>query len=190
LLLLFIFDIFIPAKNNLENKMRKGVQLIITLGFIYFSCSNTSDKEYMQMASDNVKNGNVSAAITSYQNLLEEYPESELAPDAIVQQATLYHGNKVTNISRQESLRKAAELFASVSEQYPNSKQATQSLFMAGFIYANEIDDYDKAKEVYNTFLNKYPDHELAASAEEELNYMGLSAEEILKRKIAAQETK
>lgn len=170
--------------------MRKGLQLIILLGFIFFSCSNTSDKEYMQMASDNVKSGNVSEAISYYQNLLEEYPESELAPDAIVQQATLYHGNKVKNISRQESLRKAAELFMSVSEKYPDSKQATQSLFMAGFIYANEIEDYDSAKEIYNLFLKRYPDHELAASAKEELNYMGLTAEEILKKKIAAQESK
>lgn len=170
--------------------MKKELQVITFFALIFFSCSKTSDKEYMQMASDSAKNGNISEAISFYQNLLEEYPESELAPDAIVQQATLYHGNKINNISPQESLTKAAELFISVSEKYPNSRQAPQSLFMAGFVYANDIKDYNKAKVVYNMFLKKYPDHELAASAKEELNYMGLTAEEILKKKIAAQGSK
>ena len=170
--------------------MRKNLLFIVFIGFIFFSCSKTSDKEYMEMADQKIENGNVSEAISDYQKLVEEYPESELAPEAIVMQATLYHENKVKNISRTESLIKAADLFVSVSEKYPENEKAPSSLFMAGFIYANELQDYTKAKAVYNLFLKKYPDNELASSANEELKNLGLTPEEILKKKIAAQDKK
>jgi len=168
--------------------MRKKLLFIVLISFVFFTCSNTSDKEYMKMASEKVEKGNISEAISDYNKLIDEYPESELAPEAIIKQASLYHENKVKNISLKEALNKAAELFISVSEKYPRNEKAPSSLFMAGFIYANEVPDYNKAKEVYNLFLKKYPEHELASSAKEELDNMGLTPDEILKKKISMKE--
>jgi len=54
---------------------------------------------------------------------------------------------------------------------------------MSAFILANELQKLDLAKESYNLFLQKYPSHELANSAREELNNLGIPAEEILKKK-------
>jgi len=187
LILHIIFDNFTPHKNS-RIKMKKILQIVFLIGFVFYSCSKISDKEYMKMASEKVEKGNISEAISDYNKLLDEYPESELAPEAIIKQAALYHENKVKNISPKEALNKAADLFISVSEKYPQSEQGPSSLFMAGFIYANEILDYNKAKEVYNLFLKKYPEHELAASAKEELEFMGLTPDEILKKKIAVKE--
>ena len=59
---------------------------------------------------------------------------------------------------------------------------------MAGFVQSNELHDYDGATETYNSFLKVFPDHELAASAKEELNNMGLTPEEILEKNLARQE--
>lgn len=167
--------------------MIKILQFVVLTSFIFFSCSNTSDKEYMEMASENIKNGNTSEAILNYQKIIDEYPESVLAPEALVKQASLYHENKIKNINYMESFNKAADIFISVSEKYPDSEQAASSLFMAGFIYANDIQDFTKAKAVYSMFLKKYPGDELASSAKEELEYMGLSPEEILRKKISSQ---
>jgi TolA-binding protein len=69
-----------------------------------------------------------------------------------------------------------------VYEKYPDSEEAPKSLFMSGFILANDLMLYDKATSSYNLFLEKYPSHPLAVSAKEELDNMGLSPEEILKR--------
>jgi len=168
--------------------MRRIFQLIVLANIMFFGCSKTSDKEYMKMAAENIEKGNVSEAISSYQRLIEEYPESELAPEALVKQASLYHENKVENVNQIEALNKAADLFITVSEKYPETEQAPRSLFMAGFIYANDIQDFTKAKAVYNLFLQKYPDDDLADDAKEELDNMGLTPEEILKKKIAAQD--
>jgi len=58
-------------------------------------------------------------------------------------------------------------------------------LFMAGFVLANELNMYNEATETYNYFIEKFPEHELAASAKEELDNMGLTPEEILRKNIA-----
>jgi TolA-binding protein len=176
--------------------MRKQLPLIILLGFVFLSIladaifllSKPSDKEYMEIASENMKNGDVSEAIVSYENVVEKYPQSELAPEALVKEATLYQSNMVTNISKEESLRKAAEIFYSVAGKYPSSEEAPKSLFMSGFIYANELQDYDKATKAYKLFMEKYPKHDLFASAKDELENMGLSPDEILKKKTASRE--
>jgi hypothetical protein len=59
---------------------------------------------------------------------------------------------------------------------------------MAGFVEANELQNYEAATETYNLFLKTFPDHELATSAKEELDNMGLTPEEILKKNIAREQ--
>ncbi len=162
----------------------KKVLSVFTVIILLGGCSKTSDKEYFDKAAESVKSGNISEAVSSYQKLANEYPESKLAPDALVKEAALYHDNKVKNISKEESLKKSVEIFKSVAEKYPRNEQAPQSLFMAGFIYANELNNYDEATKIYNLFLEKYPDNELASSAKDELDNMGLTPEQILKKKI------
>jgi len=56
---------------------------------------------------------------------------------------------------------------------------------MAGFIYANELQNYKEAEILYKQFLNEYPDNELAPSARAELENLGLSPEEILEKNLA-----
>ena len=53
---------------------------------------------------------------------------------------------------------------------------------MAGYILANDLQKYDDATKSYKLFIEKYPGHPLASSAKQELDNMGLSPEEILKR--------
>jgi len=168
--------------------MKKVLSVFAITTLLLAGCSKTTDKEYLDKAAESVKNGNISEAVSSYEKLVEEYPESKLAPDALLKEAALYQGNKVKNISKEESLIKSAEIFESVAEKYPKNEQAPQSLFMAGFIYANELKNYDEATKIYKTFLEKYPDNELASSAQDELDNMGLTPEQILKKKTATSE--
>jgi len=79
-------------------------------------------------------------------------------------------------------MNKSIESFKKIFEKYPQNKYAPVSLFMSGFVQANELQNYDEATKAYNLFLQKYPDHELAKSAKEELDNMGLSPEDILKK--------
>ncbi len=164
--------------------MKKVLSVLTIFIFLLTGCSKTSDKGYLDKAAESAKSGNIPEAIISYEKLVSEFPESKLAPEALVKEATLYHDNKIKDVSKEESLRKSAEVFESVAEKYPKSKEAPESLFMAGFIYANDLKDYNEATKTYKLFLQKYPDNQLASSAKDELDNMGLTPEEILKKKI------
>jgi len=50
---------------------------------------------------------------------------------------------------------------------------------MIGYRYANDLNDLEKAKEAYNEFLQKYPEHELAPSVQWELDHLGQDISEI-----------
>ena len=159
--------------------------IFITSIFIISGCSSKTDKEYLQTAEKDVKANNISEAIESYQTLVDEYPNSKLAPEALYEMAALYQNNLIKNLTKKESLQKSVKIYRSVYDKYPKSKKAPMALFMSGFILANELKDYDEASKTYNLFLKEFPNHELSTSAREELKHLGLSPEEILKEKAA-----
>ena len=165
--------------------------IIITLSFFLLLLTGCSDKktadELLTEGEKFISEENLPEAVLSYETIIKDYPEDVLAPEATVRLATIYQNKLVKNISENESLLKSLELFKSVYEKYPLSEQAPMGLFMAGFVQANELNDFDGATETYNTFLKEYPDNELAASAKEELENMGLSPEEILQKNLARQ---
>lgn len=164
------------------------VLTVILIGFLFISCSSKSDKEVFEDASKYLKEDRIAESIAEYEKLILEFPESQLAPQSISQLAAIYHSKKDPALTEQESLTKADSLFYSIYLKYPESEQAPLGLFMAGFIQANELNEFQRATNTYNAFLEKYSDHDLAVSAKEELENMGLSPEEILRKSIANQD--
>ncbi len=57
------------------------------------------------------------------------------------------------------------ELFRQIVRRYPQDKSATQAAFMIGFTYAEELKDFPAAREAFQSFLTKYPQSDLVASA-------------------------
>jgi len=81
-----------------------------------------------------------------------------------------------------ENPTKAIELYASILANAPQHPKAATAQFMTGFIYANDLNELDKAKAAYETFLQKYPNDELAESAKMEIENLGKSPEELIKK--------
>lgn len=150
---------------------------------IFTGCSKKSDTDYMNMAKSSVEKNNTADAVTAYQNLIKDYPESPLAPEAIFQLATLYQNKMVKDVLQAESMEKAVSLFRSIFDKYPDNKLAPKALFMSGFIQANDLKSFNEATTSFNLFLQKFPNNELATSAKEELDNMGLTPEQILQKK-------
>ncbi len=161
----------------------KNLLLILLLGITLVGCGKKTDDDYLKSAKESVDNNNIPEAVTAYENLIKEYPQSPKAPEAIFQLASLYQNKMVKSVDEKASLLKAVDLFKSIYEKYPDSHLAPKSLFMSGFILANDLNDFDKATSTFNLFLQKFPNDALASSAKEELDNMGLSPEEILKKK-------
>lgn len=153
--------------------------------FLLAACSKVSDNELMESAKEMINNNNLTEAITIYEKIIDEYPESENTPKALVALAGIYQSKGVKTISDVENLNKAIQYYELVYNKFPQSNDAPVSLFMIGYIQANELKKFDEATKTYNTFLEKFPNHEMAAAAQQELDFMGLSPEEILNKKLA-----
>ena len=76
---------------------------------------------------------------------------------------------------------KAIEYYERLLREFPDSEHAQMALFMIGYVQSNELRDYNKAKIVYQEFLEKYPNSELAVSVKFELDNMGKSPEDLIK---------
>jgi TolA-binding protein len=160
--------------------------IAFSLLLLFFGCSsNKSDKELFDEAETNLKAQKYPEAVISFEELINDHSDSKLAPEALSKLASIYQNKQVKNLSEEENLNKAIELFKKLHDNYPSSEYAPSGLFMAGFISANELHNYEAATIIYLQFLKEYPNNELAASAQAELDNMGLSPEEILKKNMA-----
>ncbi|MCW8804578.1 MAG: tetratricopeptide repeat protein [Ignavibacteriaceae bacterium] len=164
--------------------MKSIISLLILL-LITGCSSKKSDKELFDEAQKNLKEDKVPEAVMAFDELVNDHSDSELAPEALSQLASLYQNKLVKSLSNEESLNKAIMLFKKLHDEYPNSDYAPSGLFMAGFISANELQNFGEAEKLYKQFLKEYPNNELAASAQAELDNLGLSPEDILLKNMA-----
>ena len=119
------------------------------------------------------------AAISHYEEVVENAPDNPLAEAALFRIAELHNNGT-------RRFQDAIDAYRRFLVRYPASPQAPVSLFMIGFLYNNELSDLESARATYGEFLERYPDHELAASARGELDNLGKSPEEIIARQTAA----
>ena len=165
--------------------MKKLVFSLILISLVISCGSVETDSELFQKGKTLVEQKNIPEAVTAYEQLLKEYPQSSHADSALYNLASIYQYSMVPNLQEKLSLQKAASYFKRIYEEYPERDLAPAGLFMCGYIEANELKDYDAATKTYNLFLEKYPDTEFAVSAKAELENMGLAPEEILKKNLA-----
>ena len=144
--------------------------------------------ELITEANTNLNENKVPEAVLLFEEIINEYPDSDKTPEILSRLASVYQNKMLKNLSDTESLEKAVSLFRKIYDDYPESSYAPTGLFMSGFVLANELNYYDKATETYNIFLEKYPTHELATSAKEEIENMGLSPEEILEKNLTKED--
>jgi TolA-binding protein len=79
------------------------------------------------------------------------------------------------------SAAKAIELYNRVIYSYPDFRKAPECLFLVAYIYENNFANYGKAKELYEQFIQLYPENEFADDASISIENMGKSPEELIK---------
>ncbi len=164
--------------------MKKVAVLLISsvIFLILTGCSGKSEDDYYNTAKNHIDEGRYLDALAEYENLVKEFPDSKYLLNASFELGKLYHGKVPKNLTAEQSLSKAIEYYTTVYTKFPDSEPAPNSLFMIGFIKANELKDFKGAEEAYNLFLKTYPDNELAASAKAELKNLGIPPEKILEK--------
>lgn len=111
--------------------------------------------------------------ISKYEQFVKLNPKDKDAADY------LYKAGEVARSTN--NTRKALTMWERLYAEYRSYEKAPQALFLQGFIYENDLKNLDKAKEVYNTFLKKYPKHDLVDDVKFSLNNLGKPADEIIK---------
>jgi tetratricopeptide (TPR) repeat protein len=101
------------------------------------------------------------------------YPNSASSPSYLYKAAEVAKSIKST--------QKALTLYDWILDEYPDFDKAATTLFIKGFIIENELGNDDLARTVYNSFLEKYPKHELADDVEFLIENLGKTDEEIAK---------
>ncbi|UCF79373.1 MAG: peptidyl-prolyl cis-trans isomerase, partial [Candidatus Eiseniibacteriota bacterium] len=94
-------------------------------------------------------------------------PDSSIAPDAgtlppdvASTPEELFQAAMDSNDSRQR-----IAIYEELVKKFPESKYASQAQFMIGFIYSEELSDYENAEAAFRTVVEKYPESELIDSA-------------------------
>ncbi len=158
---------------------------ILSLLLFISACSPKTDSDAYSEAKEKLTNGDYYGGLVDFQKLLKEYPETEFRANALVEIAKLYHGSVDTANTKEEGFRNAVKYYKIVYSEYPDSSFSYKSMFMAGFLCANELKDFEEAKSIYGDFIKRYPDSDLAKSAQIEIDNLGISADEILKKKVS-----
>jgi tetratricopeptide (TPR) repeat protein len=111
--------------------------------------------------------------IQAYVSYAESHKDSPEAPDYLYGAADLS-----LNINKS---KESLDLYNRIIYQYPDYKKTPECLFLVGYIYENYFQNYGKAKEIYESFLQKYPSHDFADDAAISIQNMGKSPEELIR---------
>ncbi len=110
----------------------------------------------------------------AYIDYVDKFPESEKSPDYLFKSGELAM-NAFNGIL-------AVKIFERILNDYPDYEKAPESLFLMGFTFEERVENLDKAREVYQQFIDTYPDHEFTDDARLSIENLGVSPEELIKQ--------
>jgi len=157
-------------------KIMKKISVLILPVMLLSACHSPKEKALGNIskmeAADSVYSPKAIADLKgAYLDFALKYPDDEQSPEFIFKAAQRCNATA----DHEEAIR----LFQRIIEKYPRHKLCEEAYFLQGYIYENSLNNLTKAKEVYTTFLQKYPKSELAEDARLALENLGKSPEEI-----------
>lgn len=103
---------------------------------------------------------------------------SIILPEDSASPTMLHKAGEAARATR--SFKAALDIYGRLYDRYPNFEKAPQALFLKAFTLDNDLGRYDEARELYETFLAKYPDDDFADDTEFLLKNLGKTDEEII----------
>ncbi len=124
----------------------------------------TSAEALFNNARRDQSGGKPDLALAQYQEFLNYFPNSDLAPSAQYNIGEIHYG--------QGDYKAALEAFDLVLEKYPENEKTADAMYMKGMSLLNAGEKRAAARE-FRALVAKYPDSELAAKARNELKKLG-----------------
>lgn len=92
------------------------------------------------------------------------------------------------DFENREQWPQAAQMYERLVKAYPKSKQAEETLYRLGVIYANNIKDFSKSVDAYSRLVKKYPQSDYVIQASFMIGYRYANDIQDLKRAQSAYE--
>lgn len=116
---------------------------------------------------------NAENVILAYEGFVKQFPKSKNSPEMLLKAADLHRAMK--------NYHAALNVYQRIEKEYADFEKLPQVVFLEGFVYENELYKLENARERYEYFLSKFPDHELSDDVKFSLQNLGKSPEEIIK---------
>ena len=161
--------------NNERMNQSRRPWFFFLLSLVFWSaCSSLSDEELWKRVEAAKAGKNWDSTLAVSQRILTEFPQGRFASWARFAVAESYRFKNQP--------REALENYRIFEKVYPDMQAAPLSLFLVGYLYANNLQQADSAKFYYQQFLERYPQHELVPTVQLELRSLGLTPEQALEQ--------
>jgi outer membrane protein assembly factor BamD (BamD/ComL family) len=164
--------------------MMKNIFVAALSSVLFFQCTSHSDKLLQEIAAQEKRlyadtiitpreDSLAKATISNYEALAKEINADSIAANYLFKAADLCKGTR--------RFKQAIDDYGVLIQKYPQSPKAPLALFLQAFTYETEMNDLVMAKKLYEEFLQKYPAHQMAKSAEASIAQLGMSPDELIK---------
>ncbi len=164
-------------------KVIKTIGILLIAAFLINACTSPKTKKLTEIKtledelfsdeSKMIDRTQANELIGLYIAYTDEFPEDTEAAEYLFKA-----GDMAMNLNMP---RKAVQVFDRILNDYPNFEKTPQCLFLKGYVYENNLGDLQTAKEIYEEFIEKYPDDEFADDAEVSIKNLGKTPEELIK---------
>ncbi|KPL04484.1 MAG: hypothetical protein AMJ90_00645 [candidate division Zixibacteria bacterium SM23_73_2] len=184
------------------NTYIKIVLILLSFSISINSCTKKkTEKQLFTEADSLLAVGEHQAALKAYREIVKLYPQTPGVPKALFLMGIIYLDNskdekakevfkKILKENPDYDLEKefydfaqesqnsgkpelAIDLYQQTIDFFPESSNKYKALFLTGFVYSEQLQDYDKAKEAYQKVMDYYPDCDLADDAKFMLENLG-----------------
>ena len=126
------------------------------------------------------ENGALNAAsadklIEAYMNYAKKFPNDEMSPDFLFKAVDISVAYNALNP------QKTIDITNVLIDNYPDFEMTPMAMFIKGFVYENQMNNYEKALDTYHQFLDKYPNNPMAADVEASIRNIGIPLDELIK---------
>ena len=160
--------------------MKKHTLLLILVSGLILSACNKSQSSLQEdiakleksvLVASTIDTVNCDSLISLYKNYCTLYKDDTICADYFF---------KAAEISTQlGKYQQAIELFGN-TQRFPVYRKVARALFMQGFIAENNLHDKNAAREYYNRFIIKFPDHKMTPEVKMLIQSLNFSDEMLI----------
>lgn len=159
------------------------VLILVFLGIILSACDIRPDKSRLIYEIEELENEiavlyretgrselTISKGITlrdAYLRYADTWSRDSLAAEYLFQAAMI-------DADIRDNVANGIQYLERIVHDYPEHPIRSKTLFLVGFTYAEQLNDYARARDAYQMYLDDYPDGEMAGSVRIEIETLGI----------------